>query len=140
MADHDHASESERAPDNDASRRAAAPEPQTGAAATAGAPATMPRAARSSPDTTPLGARQIRAKSVIGAATDPTEREADHAADKALRMAAPEQDRPTAVDSTVADATSRGQGAATSIPAEIQRSSADPAASASVPAPAAQAP
>jgi len=134
--------QSERAPDSDAPRRAAAPEQQTGAAATAAGavPVTGLRAAVPSPSATSLGARQVRAKSVVGAATDPAEREADHAADRALRMAAPEQERPTAVDPTVADATSKGPGAATSIPPGIQRSPADPAASAPVAASATQPP
>ncbi len=140
MAGSDHAVMSERAPDSDAPRRAAATEQQTGATAAGAAPATGARAAVPSPSATSLGARQIRAKSVVGAATDPAEREADHAADRALRMAAPEQERPTAVDPTVADATSRGPGAATSIPPEIQRSPAGSAASAPVPASAAPAP
>jgi Domain of unknown function (DUF4157) len=140
MAGSDHAVMSERVPDSDTPRRAAAPEQQTGATAAGAAPATAARAVVPSPSAPSLGARQVRAKSVIGAATDPAEREADHAADKALRMAAPEQERPTAVDPTVADATSRGPGAATSIPPGIQRSPADPAASAPVPASAAQPP
>jgi hypothetical protein len=71
-------------------------------------------------DTGSLGTRQVRARLVAGAATDPAERAADNAADQVLRMAAPEQERPTAVDPTVAEATSGGPGAATSIPPEIQ--------------------
>jgi Domain of unknown function (DUF4157) len=142
MADRDHAAESGRAPGNDAPRRAAAPGQEAGAAAAAGsAPATAaaPAVGRS-PDVTSLGALQVRAKSAVAAATDPAEREADRAADKVLRMAAPEQNRPTAVDPTVAEASSRGPGPATSVPAEIQRSPAGPAAPAPVPGSAAGAP
>ena len=138
MAGSDHAMQSEHVPDSDAPRRAAAPKQQTGAAATAAGavPVTGLRAAVPSPSATSLGARQVRAKSVVGAATDPAEREADHAADRALRMAAPEQNRPTAVDPTVADATSRGPGAATSIPPDIQRWPNAPAVPAPVSTPA----
>jgi hypothetical protein len=140
MAGTDHAVQSERAPDSDAPRRAAAPEQETGATAAGAAPATGVRTAVPSPGATSLGARQVRAKSVVGAATDPAEREADHAADRALRMAAPEQERPAAVDPTVADATSKGPGAATSIPPEIKRSPAGSAAPTPGPASATQPP
>jgi hypothetical protein len=132
MAGSEQAVMSERVPDSAAPRRAAAPEQQTGAATAGTAPTTALRATAPPPDAASLGARQIRAKSVVGASTDPAEREADHAADKALRMAAPEQERPIAVDPTVTDATSMGPGAATSIPVEIQRS---PAALAAAPQP-----
>ncbi len=79
MADHDHASESERAPDNDAPRRATAPAKEVGAtlagAGTAPARAVAPDATRS-PDAASLGMRQVKAKLVTGAASDPAEREA----------------------------------------------------------------
>jgi hypothetical protein len=124
MADHDHASDGERARDSDAPRRAPAPAKEAAATSAAAgtalarapAPATTP-----SPGAASLGARQVKAKMVTGAAADPAEREADRAADHVLRMAAPEQNRPTAVDPTVADATSQGPGRATSIPPEPQR-------------------
>ncbi len=67
MADHDHASESERAPDNDALRWATAPTKEAGAtspgAGTAPARAVAPDAMRS-PDAASLGARQVKAKLV----------------------------------------------------------------------------
>ena len=69
---------------------------------------------------------------VAGAASDPAEREADRAADQVMRMAAPEQNRPSAVDPTVADASSRGPGRATSVPPVPQSATAG-----TVPSPAA---
>jgi Domain of unknown function (DUF4157) len=132
MADHDHASETGRAHDNDAPRRAAAPAKEAGAtsagAGTAPARAAAPDATRS-PDAASLGARQVKAKMVAGAASDPAEREADRTADQVMRMAAPEQNRPPAVDPTVADASSRGPGRATSVPPGPQRQAATAAPS-----------
>jgi len=137
MADHDHASEAERARDNGAPRRTAAPAKEAGAtsagatsagatsagAGTAPARAVAPDAARP-PAAASLGARQVKAKMVTGPASDPAEREADRAAGQVLRMAAPEQNRPPAVDPTVADASSRGPGRATSNPPEPQHPAA----------------
>jgi hypothetical protein len=127
MADHDHASETGQAHANDAPRRAAAPAKEAGAtsaaAGTASARAAAPDATRS-PDAASLGARQVKAKMVAGAASDPAEREADRTAGQVLRMAAPEQNRPAAVDPTVADASSRGPGRATSVPPGPQRQAA----------------
>jgi Domain of unknown function (DUF4157) len=124
MAGRDFGSESERAPDNDAPRRATAPAKEAGATSagtgTAPARAAAPDATRP-PDAASLGARQVKAKMVTGAAADPAEREADRAADHVMRVAAPEQNRPSAVDPTVADASSRGPGRATSVPPGPQR-------------------
>ncbi len=132
MADREHASETERAHDNDAPRRAMAPAKEAGAtsagAGTAPARAMAPDATRS-PDAASLGARQVKAKMATGAASDPAEREADRAAGQVLRMAAPEQNRPPAVDPTVADASSRGPGRATSVPPGPQRAMAGTAPS-----------
>jgi hypothetical protein len=140
MAGRDLASETERAPDHDAPRRAAAPAKEAGAtsAAAGAAPAraAAPDATKS-PDAASLGARQVKAKMVAGAASDPAEREADRAADHVMRMAAPEQNRPAAVDPTVADASSRGPGRATSVPPGPQRLAAPAAPAPAAPAPAA---
>jgi hypothetical protein len=137
MADRDHASENERAHDNDAPRRATAPGKEASAtsAGTGRAPAraAAPDATRS-PDAASLGARQVKAKMVAGAASDSAERDADRAADQVMRMAAPEQNRPSAVDPAVADASSWGPVGATVVPPEPQRPAAgtapDPAAGA----------
>jgi hypothetical protein len=142
MAGTDHASESEHAPDNDAPRRATTPEQKAGETASAAGVTPVRAAAPAngrSLDTGSLGARQVRARMVAGAATDPAERAADHAADQVLRMAAPEQNRPAAVDPTVAGASSQGPGKATSVPPEPQRPPAGPGPAAA-PAPAAPAP
>ncbi len=137
MAGHDRASDSERTPDNDAPRRATAQAKEADAtlagAGTAPARAVAPDATRS-PDAASLGARQVKAKSVTGAASDPAEREADREAGQVMRMAAPEQNRPSAVDPAVADASSWEPGRATAVPPEPQR----PAAG-TVPGPAAAA-
>ena len=130
MAGGDHAADSERAPDSDAPRRAVAPGQDAGAAAAAAgsASAAATAAVRRSPNPSSLGALQVRAKQVAAAATDPAERAADRAAEGVLRMAAPEQDRPAAIDPAVADASSRGPGRAPSLPpTTIQRSPALPA-------------
>jgi len=127
MADRDHAPDSERAHDNDALRRVRAPAKEAGATSAAGgaapARAAAPEATRSS-GAGSLGARQVKAKMVAGAASDPAEHEADRKADQVMRMAAPEQNRPAAVDPTVAEASSQGPGRATSVPPEPQRPAA----------------
>ena len=75
MAGHDHASDSERTPGNDALRRATAPAKEAGAtsagAGTAPARAVAPDATRS-PDAASLGARQVNGKFVTGTVGGPS--------------------------------------------------------------------
>ncbi len=107
--------------DSDAPRSDERPEQERGATTTgvAAVPAAADAVTRTAPPSaSSIGARQVRAKTIVGPASDPSEREADQVAGRVLRMAAPEQNRPTAIDPSVADATSAGPGAPTSVTPE----------------------
>ena len=124
----DHAGDHETKTDHDVGHRPDAAADQAGAS-TPTAPAS---AAPSS-----LGHQQVQRRATVGAADDPAEHEADRTADRVMRMAAPEQDRPTKVPAATPGSGGAGATAGAGGPG---KPAAVPAAPTPAPAPAAPTP
>ncbi len=125
----DHAGDHETKSDHDVGTRSDAAADQAGA--------TTPTApAGAGPTPSSLGQQQVQRRATVGAADDPAEHEADRTADRVMRMAAPEQDRPTKVP---AAAPGSGGAGATAGAGGPGKPAAVPAAPPTAPAPAAPA-